>query len=341
MATITLSMIARDEEKFIANAIESVKDVVDEIVVVDTGSKDRTAEIARELGAKVLHFKWNDDFSAARNFGLKEATSDWLLVLDADEEILKEQAPKLRQMAELENDAYIFMQKNFSNTQAFGFVPESRKGFKGHYPSFIFRMFRTGKGISFEGFVHETIDASLARIKARVGMSNVPIYHFQELKGSDAFREKQLKYAEMLEKGLDKYPDKAKAYHHIGIAYYRFREDYEKAISCFEKSIALNNKNVFVYNDLASAYAHMGEYRKALENFGNSLKIKPEPSTFYNIGFLHEKLGNYEAAALSYEEAARRNHPKKAELLEKAELLRGLEKKEDGKDGSQQSQSDD
>ncbi len=329
MATITLSMIARDEEAFIASAIESVKDVVDEIIVVDTGSKDRTPAIARELGAKVLHFDWKDDFSAARNFGLKEVTSDWVLVLDADEEILKEQAPKLRQMAELGNDAYMFVQKNFSNTRAFGFVPEARKGFRGFYPSFIFRMFRTGKGINFEGFVHETIDASLARIKARIGMSDVPVYHFQELKGADVFREKQLKYAELLEKGLNRYPDKAKAYHHIGIACYRFRDDYEKAISCFEKSIQLNNRNAFVHNDLAAAYVQVGEYKKSLDSFGESLKIRPEPSTFYNIGVVQEKLGDYEAAAIAYEEAARRNHPKKTELLEKAQMLRALEKKED------------
>ncbi|MBI2574328.1 glycosyltransferase [Candidatus Woesearchaeota archaeon] len=334
MATITLSMIARDEEAFIASAIESVKDVVDEIIVVDTGSKDSTAAIAKELGAKVLHFKWNDDFSSARNFGLKEATSDWALVLDADEEILKEQAPKLRQMAELGNDAYMFVQKNFSNTRAFGFSPEARKGFKGFYPSFIFRMFRTGKGINFEGFVHETIDASLAKIKARIGMSEVPIYHYQELKGADVFREKQLKYAELLEKGLNKYTDKAKTYHHIGIAYYRFRDDYEKAISCFEKSIQLNNRNAFVHNDLAASYAQTGEYKKALDSFGESLKIRPEPSTFYNIGFLQEKLGDYEAAAIAYEEAARRNHPKKTELLDKSALLRSLMKKEN--DGKQQ-----
>lgn len=102
MATITLSMIARDEEAFIASAIESVKDVVDEIIVVDTGSKDRTPAIARELGAKVLHFDWKDDFSAARNFGLKEVTSDWVLVLDADEEMLRSRRQSLGRWQSLE-----------------------------------------------------------------------------------------------------------------------------------------------------------------------------------------------------------------------------------------------
>ncbi len=324
MATIALCMIVKDEESLIANAIESVKDIVDEVIVVDTGSKDKTPVIAKELGANVLHFEWNNDFSAARNFGLKNVSSDWVLVLDADEEILKEQSKKLSQIADSELDACMFMQKNFSSTQGFGFVPESRKGFKGFYPAFIIRMFRADSRIKFEGFVHETVDASLAGIKAKIGFTDVGIYHYQELKGDDAFREKQIKYAELLEQNIDRFPDKARGYHHIGVVYYRFRNDYERAVNCFERSVKLNAGNSFVFNDLAAAYVQTGKYKKALEAFGKSLQIRPEPSTFYNIGLLQEKLGNNEAAVLAYEDAVRLNHPRKKELVDKIEILSSL-----------------
>ncbi|MBI4438354.1 glycosyltransferase [Candidatus Woesearchaeota archaeon] len=327
MATITLCMIARNEEKLIAQAIESVKDFVDEIIVVDTGSTDKTPSIARELGAEIHHSKWNEDFSQARNFAIEKASSDWILAMDADEEIFKEDADKLMQMKEQPYDAYIFIQKNLTNTQGFGFIPEARKGFSGFYPSFIIRMFRTGKGIRYEGFVHETVDASLAKIKAKIGFSNAVIYHYQELKGAEHFREKQLRYAEQLEKGIDNYPNKAKAYHDIGISNYRFRKDYQKAIDSFTKSIEINPKNVTVLNDLASAYAQTGNYEKALENYGNALAIRPEPSTLHNIGLLHEQLGSNEQAIMAYEEAIRLNHPKKAALQEK---IRKLQQK-DGK----------
>ncbi len=330
MATISLCMIARDEESNIARAIDSVKEIVDEIIVVDTGSKDSTAKIARELGASVFHFEWTDDFSAARNFSISKATSDWILILDADEELLPDDASRLRQLAELGNDAYIFIQKNFSNTQGFGYIPESRRGFKGFYPSFIIRMFRNGNGISFEGFVHETVDASLAKIKGQAGISAIPIYHFQELKGQDAFREKQLKYADSLEKNIDRFPNKAKAYHDIGITHYRFRQDYEKAISMFRKSLDVNANSSRVLNDMGAAYAQTGDYKRAIEAFGKSIEQKRESSTFYNIALLQEKLGNYEAAWLAYEEAASLNHPKKKELLEKAQLLRQVDKEKNG-----------
>ncbi|MBI2134189.1 glycosyltransferase [Candidatus Woesearchaeota archaeon] len=314
-------MIARDEEAYIANAIGSVKDIVDEIIVVDTGSVDRTPVIARELGAKIIHFDWNDDFAEARNFGLKNVSSDWVFFLDADEEVLKEQAQGLRKLADSDMDAFLFIQKNFSNNSGFGFIPESRRGFKGYFPSFIVRMFRADRGIRFEGFVHETIDASLAGIKARIGFTDIGIYHFQELKGGDEFRKKQVKYADMLEKNIDQYPNKAKAYHDIGLVYYRFKDDYEKAIVFFKKSISIEPKNVNVLNDLAAAYAHIGRNKEAIEFFGKSLEVRPEPSTFFNIGLLQEKLGNFEAAILSYKEAVRLNHPRKSLLLEKIGIL--------------------
>ncbi len=326
MATIALCMIARDEENFIENAIRSVKDVVDEIVVVDTGSKDKTPVIARELGAKVFHFDWNDDFSAARNFGLKNVSSDWVFILDADEEILREDAIKLRGLADMDREAFLFIQKNYSNTEGFGFIPDPRKPFKGFYPTFIIRMFRTDKGLEFQGFVHETIDISLAKIKARIGITDIGIYHYQELKGDEEFRKKQVKYAELLEKNIDNYPAKSKGYHDIGIVYYRFKKDYLKAIDCFNKSLELNPKNANVLNDLAAAYIQLGDHKKAIDAFGRSIQVRPEPSTFFNIGLFQEKLGNYEASILAYEEAVKLNHPRKEQLIEKIAVLKSKNK---------------
>jgi len=78
MSRISLCVIAKNEEAMIADCLESVKGVVDEMIVVDTGSLDRTVEIAEEAGATVMHFAWCDDFSAARNTSLAAATGDWV-----------------------------------------------------------------------------------------------------------------------------------------------------------------------------------------------------------------------------------------------------------------------
>ncbi|MGC9064474.1 MAG: glycosyltransferase, partial [bacterium] len=84
LPTITLCMIVKNEEEHLPNALNSVKDVVDEIIIVDTGSTDNTVEIAKSFGAKVYYYEWNDDFASARNEALKHATCDWILSMDAD-----------------------------------------------------------------------------------------------------------------------------------------------------------------------------------------------------------------------------------------------------------------
>src|SRR3990167_11155445 len=88
---LSLCMIVKDEERFLPACLESVRGLVDELIIVDTGSSDKTKEIAQrfinKVGGKLLDFVWINDFSAARNESLKHATGDWILVLDADEVI--------------------------------------------------------------------------------------------------------------------------------------------------------------------------------------------------------------------------------------------------------------
>lgn len=87
---LSLCAIVKNEAKNLPRCLNSVKNYVDEIVVVDTGSTDGTPEIALSYGAKVKHFQWCDDFSAARNYAISQASGDWILMLDADEELVVE-----------------------------------------------------------------------------------------------------------------------------------------------------------------------------------------------------------------------------------------------------------
>jgi len=97
---ISLCLIVRDEEDSIGNCLESVRNIVDEIVIVDTGSKDKTKEIARNYTEKVYDFEWIDDFSKARNYSFSKATMDYILWLDADDVLLAEDARKLKKLKE-------------------------------------------------------------------------------------------------------------------------------------------------------------------------------------------------------------------------------------------------
>ena len=93
---IALCMIARDEEAMLGACLASVAGVGDDIVVVDTGSRDRTVEIAKAAGARIVPHVWQDDFAAARNVSIRATDCDWVLVLDADERLTPQAASRLR-----------------------------------------------------------------------------------------------------------------------------------------------------------------------------------------------------------------------------------------------------
>jgi len=103
MVSLSLIMIVKNEEKYLERCLKSVASLVDEIIIVDTGSTDQTIEIAKSYGATLFYFQWSNDFSAARNFALKQSTSDWNLVLDADEYIINECVEVLRDFIQNEN----------------------------------------------------------------------------------------------------------------------------------------------------------------------------------------------------------------------------------------------
>jgi glycosyltransferase involved in cell wall biosynthesis len=100
MITISLCMIVKNEEDTLARCLRSVHDIVDEIIIVDTGSTDKTKEIARDFTSKIYDFEWIDDFSAARNYSFSKATMDYILWLDADDVILPNDKKKLKKLKE-------------------------------------------------------------------------------------------------------------------------------------------------------------------------------------------------------------------------------------------------
>src|SRR5690554_4051082 len=105
--TLTVCIIARDEEDNIKRALASVRPYASEILVVDTGSTDNTATVAAAMGATVLQFQWINDFSAARNFALDHAAGEWVLMLDADEVLRASTAGHLNSLlADPDVDAY-------------------------------------------------------------------------------------------------------------------------------------------------------------------------------------------------------------------------------------------
>ena len=92
---ISVCMIVKDEEKLLEACLQSINDIVYEIIIVDTGSKDNTIEIAKKYSANIFSYTWDNSFSNARNYSINKAKGDWLLLLDADEQLVQEDKQKL------------------------------------------------------------------------------------------------------------------------------------------------------------------------------------------------------------------------------------------------------
>ncbi len=146
---ISLCMIVKNEERFLTECLESVKDVVDEICIVDTGSTDRTVEIAREYGAKLEFREWRKDFAWARNEALAMATKRWTFVLDADEELEKESIELMKSLRTTPaGDAcvYISIVNNIDDSAGAGTMSHR-----------LIRVFPTNPLLRFFGVIHECI----------------------------------------------------------------------------------------------------------------------------------------------------------------------------------------
>lgn len=163
-------MIVKNEEKKLEEFLFSIRDFVDEIIVVDTGSTDNSKDIALKFTSKVYDFKWNDDFAAARNFSISKAKGDWILVLDPDEVIDEKDLVKIKKIIEkYDKDflGYRLIQKTFYNNKVI-----SVRG--------ICRLFRNDKRIKFIYPVHETVRESIKKL-GRIGKSGIIIKHYLKL----------------------------------------------------------------------------------------------------------------------------------------------------------------
>ncbi|MHB1417774.1 MAG: glycosyltransferase, partial [Chloroflexota bacterium] len=181
--TVSLCMIVRDEEANLPGCLESVRDLADEVIVVDTGSTDRTVQVAESFGAKAYYFPWCNDFAAARNESLLRATGDWILYLDADERLEDGGCQKIRELVDAgKYDAYSLEIRNVKSDG-------SGEADTTHTYS---RLFRNRPDVRFEGTVHEQIYPALYRAAMEVGPADVRIVHL----GYDLSEEEMKRKAE-------------------------------------------------------------------------------------------------------------------------------------------------
>ena len=266
--TLSVCMIVKNEEEFLADCLKSVAPVADQIVVVDTGSTDRTVEIARSFDAQVYPFEWCDDFSAARNASIEHATGDWILWLDADERLRPESIPVLKKLlrAETKPTAYIVQ---IWNRMADG---------KNYKLSTAHRLFTNHKGIRFHGRIHEQIAYSVAQLKGTERESAVVLEHLGYGLPPEKREKKNQRNLRLLQKMVAEQPKNAYAHYTLAQQFHICRR-FEEALRHFQIAYRLKTlpKNIqgTLLNVMAEGQMELNRPEEAKRTVEQSLNRFP------------------------------------------------------------------
>ncbi|MBO1225345.1 MAG: glycosyltransferase [Candidatus Scalindua sediminis] len=244
--SISLCMIVRNEVENLARCLNSVKDTVDEIIIVDTGSTDRTVEIAKSFGAKIYFHPWENSFSKARNYSLKYATCEWILILDADEELSKDGAPRLKEI--IKNNNY--------ETISFVVKNKYKDSTQESYANMI-RLFKNFNGTYYEGTVHNIIKCRGKRLD-----SSLSITHHGYNLSEEEMEEKFMRTTTLLKEQIKTDPHNPVPHMYLGVSYLG-NNIYDEAIAESKKALELAKKKKFTLRDfLVSYYVVSAAYLK-------------------------------------------------------------------------------
>lgn len=194
MASVSVCLVTRDDEDFLERSLTPLYGVVDEIIVVDLESTDHTVDIARRFTNKCLIEPFQNDLSASRNIAVKTASMDWILYLDADEIVFKEEVRSLKRFLDRASaDAYVMPTRNYTNNRRLMGWNSSTvlAGFTGYTISKSIRLFRNFKGVSFRYPVIPTLLPTLQTIGAKIEEIDDVVVHNL---GHDLFQDLRLSW---------------------------------------------------------------------------------------------------------------------------------------------------
>jgi tetratricopeptide (TPR) repeat protein len=335
-------MIVKNEEDWIAGAAESVSSIVENVIIVDTGSTDSTVARAKSLGATVLTYQWDDSFALARNVSLAAAKEPWILVLDADERVAARDLGYIKDATESgAADGYHLNQRNYVlKRQIFGWTPNTGDypegaGYEGYVDNPLIRLFRNSPEIRFEGAVHEIINPNnLPHLK----FSSIPVvlHHFGKVRGEKHVVRKQHLYLTLGLKKVGADPRNAKAHFDLGIQYQELGR-HDDAGNCFKQAFELNRLPVAllywaisekhlqryesaarllnraltagldtfdIHLELGNVHLALNEWTLARTEYGKCLELAPKnPIPVFNYGLVLRKIGDVSGAIDYYTRA--------------------------------------
>ncbi len=300
-ATVSACMMVKDEEEMLPACLASIRDWVDEIIVIDTGSTDKTVEIAESYGAKVFHHPWGKNFSLHRNQSIEKASSEWIFIIDADERICGEDIPRLKDA--LTRPEFSMISINVYN------IYGRHQEIKTFLPSI--RFFRREKNFRYDGIVHNRLifpeDTPVLRVP-------VKIEHYGYDLSKENMTKKFNRSKELLKKQLKE--DKDNVFSLFNYAQLLRGEGTEfqtknvpeilKAASRVIELTDPKDENVrhvhlMCLDQISWAYFYNGDYEKALVRANKALKIKPDYlDPLLLLGHAYSRMKDYDNAKESY-----------------------------------------
>lgn len=292
MPKLSLCMIVRNEAAGVDRCLASVKGLVDEIIVVDTGSDDGTVEVCRGHGAVVHHFPWRDDFSAARNVGLEKATGDWVLVLDADDELFAADRPRVRELLTVVGvDAYLFRTVSYLGDKPGGDVVVCPH----------VRLFRNRPTFRYVGVIHERVNIPPG---ARLAWRDITVLHYGYLTPAIQRQDKVRRNLRICEAAVRAGPGDAFAHFNLGTEHLR-SGNYLKALASFRRAHRLVEAESGwapeLIKKLAFCLIRLRRHREAEVVLVKGLASYPDYTdlVFLKAG-LHQERGEYAQAAREF-----------------------------------------
>ena len=296
MITISLCMIVKNEEKVLARCLDSVNDLVDEIIIVDTGSTDNTLEIARSYTDKIFSFEWVDNFSVARNFSFSKANMEYILWLDADDVLLEEDRKRFKQLkSNIGMKTDIVMMKYIAGFDDYGTPALS------YYRE---RLLKRSNGYRWHEPVHEHLD-----IWGNILDSDICVTHKKDV---IEINNRNLEiYESNLRKGVDLSPR--------GLYYYARElynhQKFDDAIEYFIKFIEIKDgwveDKIATCFNLANCYSFKKEHQKALEVLIKSFQYDtPRAEICCLIGYYYLEFEDYNRSIVWYKLASSLEKPK-------------------------------
>ncbi len=272
MPTLSLAMIVKNEEKTLERVLSGAKSFCDEMVVVDTGSTDKTVEIAEQMGAKVFHFTWINDFAAARNHAFECCTSDWIMWLDADDvvpELTQQQIKELKETSLHDELDGIFLTYQYAIDEKTG---------NSTYSFLRERIIRRAANLKWAYPVHECIAIPAGRSLSR---PDIAIQHRPLEEKMITKKDRNIK---ILEKAIESGDESPR-----NLFYYanelRDHEQYEEAIAYYDKYLRVSNlawEQYAAFLNTAQCYLKLDEELNALEACTKAMLLDSERAEAFN-----------------------------------------------------------